>query len=155
MDTQQRRYQREYLRKRKAEDPDFRSKRAARQRAYRAVHGDRLNALKRQRYATDLEFRTRIKASNTQHARRYKLMHRYGMSLEEFGLRLEQQQGVCAICRRTFDKLCIDHCHHTGKLRGLLCHGCNAGLGFYEDNPAFMIRSAAYLRYWARKHAES
>ena len=39
----------------------------------------------------------------------------------------------------------VDHCHATGKVRGLLCHPCNAGLGFYRDDPRLMREAAAYI----------
>lgn len=46
----------------------------------------------------------------------------------------EKQQGVCAICKKlpSVGKLQIDHCHQTGKVRGLLCPACNSKLGFIE-----------------------
>jgi len=42
-------------------------------------------------------------------------------------------------------KLLIDHDHETGKIRGLLCHRCNTGLGFFLDNPHFLTNAAFYL----------
>jgi hypothetical protein len=153
MDTQQRRYQREYLRKRKAEDPEFRARKADYQRAYVAANRKWLNAQQRHRYATDPEYRAKLIASSIRHDRRLQLRRKYGMSLEEFDRLLAEQNQVCAICGRTSDKtLCVDHCHQTGKVRGLLCRRCNAGLGCYDDEPAFMSKAAAYLKHWRRKH---
>jgi len=138
------------------EDPDFRARRAESRRAYMATNRERLNAQNRQRYATNPEFRTRSNAWNAKNGRRRKLMERYGISLEEFDHLLTEQRGACAICGRTFDRTpCIDHSHRTGKTRGLLCRKCNAGLGFYDDDPAFMGTAVAYLQYWKSKHAES
>ena len=53
---------------------------------------------------------------------------------------------MCATCGKpSKETLCVDHCHATGTIRGLLCRKCNTGLGCYEDDPATMITSLAYL----------
>lgn len=60
---------------------------------------------------------------------------RFGITVEEYFLMLERQGGGCAICGIRHNhkrRFCIDHCHKTNKVRGLLCNGCNIGLGFYE-----------------------
>jgi hypothetical protein len=56
--------------------------------------------------------------------------------------------GLCDICGGvpTGIGLCIDHDHETGMVRGLLCNGCNIGLGGFRDNPRLLIRAADYLR---------
>lgn len=72
----------------------------------------------------------------------------YGITLEEYGQRFLRQGGVCAICnaRPTKDgPLAVDHDHTTGAVRGLLCRGCNVGLGCFTDNVAHMGRAIAYL----------
>jgi hypothetical protein len=95
-------------------------------------------------------------ASSIRHDRRLKLKRKYGMSLEEFDRILAEQGGACAICGQTSNEtLCVDHCHQTGKVRGLLCRRCNGGLGCYGDNPLFMSKAVAYLKYWKRRHSES
>lgn len=69
-------------------------------------------------------------------------------TLEDYEKLLEAQGGVCAICgipptpKRA---LCVDHCHSTGKVRGLLCTKCNRTLGQYGDNPVLLRRMAQYL----------
>lgn len=75
----------------------------------------------------------------------------YGLTRAEYDRRLEAQGRVCAICRtsepgpnRTM--WCVDHDHSTGAVRGLLCIGCNAGLGNLRDDPEILERAAAYLR---------
>jgi hypothetical protein len=75
------------------------------------------------------------------------------MSLQDYNAMLEAQGGACAVCRKkTKLTLCVDHCHHTGAVRGLLCVKCNAGLGCYEDQPSLMRAGADYLEIWlARK----
>ncbi len=61
----------------------------------------------------------------------------------------EEQDGCCAICKRhqsEFTKsLFIDHCHKTNKVRGLLCHNCNIGLGSFKDNIELMKNGINYL----------
>ena len=59
---------------------------------------------------------------------------------------LEEQNGVCAVCklpsRRT---LCVDHCHATRQVRGLLCDKCNTALGLFGDDSKRMRAAAAYV----------
>ncbi len=82
--------------------------------------------------------------------RRAHLMRNHNMSLETYNLMLEEQMGVCAICLHPesskhqngkIKSLAVDHCHETGKIRGLLCLSCNIALGKLKDN-VFIINSA-------------
>jgi hypothetical protein len=43
----------------------------------------------------------------------------------------------------------VDHCHISGKVRGVLCQNCNLGLGHFHDTPEKLERAAAYLRLHA------
>ena len=84
--------------------------------------------------------------------RSYALVRRFGITLEEYGALLESQQGRCAICgtdkpNGRWNTFHVDHCHKTGAIRGLLCHGCNAALGQFGDNEEG-IRSV--LKYFKR-----
>jgi hypothetical protein len=57
--------------------------------------------------------------------------------------------GTCDVCGGLplpGRKLNIDHCHTTGAIRGLLCHGCNVGLGYFKDSPERLIKAAEYLQ---------
>lgn len=70
----------------------------------------------------------------------------YGITTAEYNLMLSNQNGTCAICLRVPDKsLCIDHCHVSGKVRGLLCNPCNKGLGLFKDNIDHLNRAIMYL----------
>lgn len=76
-----------------------------------------------------------------------KLKSTYGISLKDYNRMLEEQKGVCAICYKPqVDKaLAVDHCHKSGKVRGLLCSLCNTSLGKMGDSPDRLRRAAAYL----------
>lgn len=81
------------------------------------------------------------------------LQHKYGIGEAQVELILKSQNGVCAICgqpetTKKYDKiqqLSVDHCHKTGKIRGLLCDVCNKGLGNFKDDPELLRKAAGYL----------
>jgi hypothetical protein len=56
------------------------------------------------------------------------------------------QRGCCAICELRPSVLYVDHCHTTGRVRGLLCANCNFGLGDFGDSSARCTRAGEYLR---------
>ncbi len=79
----------------------------------------------------------------------------YGISLKDYNEMLLKQNNLCAICFRpeTFlgkggkiRPLCVDHCHTTGKVRGLLCNSCNVALGNLDDNYQRILNAAEYIR---------
>jgi Recombination endonuclease VII len=126
--------------------PEARERRRASNRRYHAAHKAEINERKRRRWANDPEYRARNKATSTRSSRARRLK-RFGMSLLEYELRLARQNGACAICKKipTRRLLCIDHCHKTGKVRGLLCTPCNAALGVLGDHPERMQAATDYL----------
>jgi hypothetical protein len=76
---------------------------------------------------------------------------KYGLTDGQFEDMWIAQDGRCAICRtelvRTGMKSCnIDHCHNTGRVRGILCRGCNWGVGILGDDPDRLEAAARYLR---------
>lgn len=81
--------------------------------------------------------------------RRDQLKHLYGLTLEAFDDLLRAQNGECAICRTTTPggrgSWHVDHCHQTNRVRGVLCAGCNVGLGHMQDDPVRLRAAAAYL----------
>jgi hypothetical protein len=82
---------------------------------------------------------------------RQKLCAQYGITCADYERMLQAQFGGCAICgrgqsRSSDDNLYIDHCHKTGRVRGLLCTACNAGLGQFQDDPKLLRRAARYLK---------
>jgi Recombination endonuclease VII len=129
------------MRKKTGDDSEYRARTRAASRRHYEAHRDEINERRRTRWATDPEYREKQLAS-----RRKDQPKIYGISPEEFDAMLATQNGVCAICKRKSEKkLCVDHCHVTGVVRGLLCNKCNTGLGFYGDNPALLRTAAAYL----------
>ena len=138
----------EWKRKRYAEDPEFRARRLASNRAFYAAHKAEINARWRHRWATDPKFRERgLARARERDTRGDQLKKIYGISLDDYNAILARQNGACAICKQTTNKtLCVDHCHATGVVRGLLCRKCNTGLGCYDDNPRSFLTAIAYLQ---------
>lgn len=70
----------------------------------------------------------------------------YGITDAEYKQMVENQKGLCAICKKPPSKiLFVDHCHETGKVRGLLCHKCNVGLGYLGDSVQGIKNALEYL----------
>jgi hypothetical protein len=81
--------------------------------------------------------------------RKNNLKRMFGMSIEEYDKKLDDQGGGCKLCGLeciSGKRLAVDHDHKTGKIRDLLCNNCNAGLGKFQDNPELLIKAADYLR---------
>lgn len=80
-------------------------------------------------------------------------LKQYGVGLPTVQRLFEQQEGKCAICGEEGFKmrdthkssLNLDHCHTTGKVRGLLCHNCNRALGLFSDNTERLVSAIKYL----------
>jgi hypothetical protein len=141
-------------RERLAQDPDHRAGQNARRRAHYQAHKqkyrERANAFY-QANKESIQERARAarqarKQNNDQSIRSGKLKRLYGISAAEYDALLAKQGGVCAICRkRSKERLCVDHCHLTGTIRGLLCHACNLALGSLKEDQASLVAALAYL----------
>lgn len=68
----------------------------------------------------------------------------YGMTEEQYNEALKTHSQKCAMCGR-YDNLIIDHCHLTGKFRGLICRFCNFILGRFKDDPSILHKAQKYL----------
>lgn len=97
-----------------------------------------------------------VKAWKAKNPARYwhnQLMAKRGISYEQYKELEAKQSGVCAICKqpeteKQYGKtmpLSVDHCHKSGKIRGLLCSKHNRGLGQFNDNILFLESAIAYL----------
>lgn len=74
------------------------------------------------------------------------LVWRYGITKDQFEKMKVAQDNRCAICLTPTQRLYVDHCHTTKRVRGLLCNGCNAGLGQFGENETTMRRAIEYLK---------
>ena len=73
---------------------------------------------------------------------------KYGVSVADFDRMMADQDDVCAICKSkclTGNRLCIDHDHITGEVRGLLCRKCNSAIGHFNDDLALLTEAVRYL----------
>lgn len=92
--------------------------------------------------------RNRVSALKCYYAHReernnQRLVKRYGIDITQYNVLLQEQNNKCAMCDRDKGlfktKLCVDHDHKTGKIRGLLCRSCNALIGRFERKGIFKI----------------
>ncbi len=79
------------------------------------------------------------------------LKRQYGILLGDYEKMLQQQEGVCKICKnpethRHKKNLSVDHCHSEKKVRGLLCHKCNVALGLLNDDIEIITNMINYLK---------
>lgn len=84
------------------------------------------------------------------------LKQTYGITLQDYWELVEAQLGRCAICQqevelepkgkgKSYGGFAVDHCHVTGKVRGLLCYKCNLALGHFRDDPELLRKALKYL----------
>lgn len=114
------------------------------QRIYRARHREKVR-----------EYNRNYKRTKQQKHR----LEKYGIDQETYDFLKERQQSLCGICGRLFEgKISphVDHCHKTGKVRGLLCWNCNIRLGYLESE-VFRAQAEKYLQceYIEIKNKES
>lgn len=82
-------------------------------------------------------------------------LYQYGITKDQWQDMFKSQDGTCAICKQPetlFDsklqktrKLSVDHCHKTGRVRGLLCGKCNKGIGLLNEDPTLLSNAIDYL----------
>jgi len=79
----------------------------------------------------------------------YNLKRKFNMTVEDYNVLLQSQNNTCATCDKTHSsngkRLAVDHCHVTGKIRGLLCNECNTALGLVKENPVVLLELIDYL----------
>ncbi len=75
------------------------------------------------------------------------LRKKYGIEPSTYKSMLINQSGKCAICQKEdYTWLAVDHCHTTGRIRGLLCRYCNLVVGNSKENADICIRASVYIR---------
>jgi len=85
--------------------------------------------------------------TNPDKVKEYNLKKNHGLSLVQYRKLQLQQNNQCAICKKVEgDRLVVDHCHTTMTIRGLLCVGCNRGIGFFDDEPKKLTAAGDYLK---------
>jgi hypothetical protein len=126
MTPEQKGKDRDRSRKRYADlTPEKREEKSERERKWRLDNPDRIGEIRR---------RANLKCA-------------YGITPEEFDSIFQSQGESCAICKKKFTQYrwCLDHCHATEKVRGVLCHSCNTLLGHAKDNEQTLIDAVFYL----------
>lgn len=114
---------------------------------------EKRNEARREKYAQDSTFRSEHKATvvawqkanpEKRHANRLK---KYGITTADFKAMMDSQGGRCKICDTTEQGFpMVDHCHKSGKVRGLLCMQCNQGIGKMRDSESLLLSAIEYLR---------
>lgn len=125
---------------------------------WRSKHLERLRVEQAERRAKyperTKEVKQKWKAANKDKIKNYDLVKNFNITIEEYNRMNEAQNGLCAICKQpetkkskagTVFRLAVDHCHRTGKIRGLLCFKCNAAMGFFEKRDIPIINVELYL----------
>jgi hypothetical protein len=137
--------------------PEAAEKLRAYQRAYAAANKDKARARKiafqAKRWAEAPEEMAAIgkayRDANPDKVRAWSL-RQYGITPAQFDAIYDAQDGKCAVCRDGIPRIGkgrhLDHCHATNRIRGILCLGCNHGLGNFRDRPDALVAAASYLQ---------
>ena len=125
----------EARRRRYAESPKLRKKAQARCRAYRRANKAKI-----------AEKRRLDRKQHPEKMKKKRIEYTYGLSWDECPAILARQGGVCAMCKTKSKRpLCVDHCHKTGMVRGILCSPCNLTIGLCRDSTKITRAATAYL----------
>ncbi len=111
-----------------ARTPEQKAKRTEYMRGWREKNREKHNRLSR-------ESQKRNRHKYVEKIGDYHLRRKYGLSLDEKRAMVAAQNGKCLICAKEFKNsrsTHVDHCHQTGRIRGILCNVCNTKLGWYE-----------------------
>lgn len=135
-----RKYNKEYLGKNPDKAKKYKENRKEQQKQYRNANKQKRN-----------EYLKEWGKNNPEKKRAQKYRFRYGIDLQDYEVMLKSQENCCKICgsketnRKNTEYFAVDHCHETGKVRGLLCYNCNSGLGKFKDNPELLEKAIDYL----------
>lgn len=85
---------------------------------------------------------------------KHQRMYKYNLTEDDFNRMLENCNNSCEICGKPFSDESryttpgVDHCHETGKVRGLLCRKCNTAIGMLNDDITLIKKAFEYLNYY-------
>lgn len=134
--------------------PEERARRVAKKKEWRLKNQETLKERDRLRYEANKESRkVQMRANGPKH-RFASRLKKYGITEERYYELQTLQRNRCQICRRDENggrgRWHIDHCHKTGKVRGLLCSNCNVGLALMGESADQLRRAADYLERHAK-----
>lgn len=135
-------------------DPIYKAKRRAQSKAYREKNPEKVRAYAAAYVARNIERVREYRRANwlaikadPERRKAYELRKRFGIEYSDYLSLMSSQGGVCASCGMPPSSLflSVDHCHLTGRIRGLLCSNCNAGIGLLGDDLAGLRKAVLYL----------
>jgi predicted nucleic acid-binding Zn-ribbon protein len=107
------------------------------------------------KHASEYHYKWRKRKGQTETRKQMnrRFIREYGITLEQYEEILTIQGGKCAICGRSEPGkseskqafFCVDHCHETGKVRGVICRRCNIGIGHLMDSVDLLSKAIFYL----------
>jgi hypothetical protein len=113
----------------------------------------RQNSEKYKGYRANFDVQYQLTDKKKNYVKDWKLKSQYGISTTDFNALVEQQGNKCKICSTPFSGAarsltapCVDHCHSTTKVRGILCGACNRMLGMAKDNISVLEAAIKYLQ---------
>lgn len=95
---------------------------------------------------TAAKYRAKHRQRAVDSARRSERKNVYGITDRQVEVMIGLQDGKCLVCNDPLTKFHIDHCHVSGAVRGILCPGCNVGLGHFKERPEALSGAIRYLR---------
>lgn len=122
----------------KSVNPEYKEKQRASNKAWIEKNKERAKASQK-----------RWRAKQDPSYNRRKQLAKYNLSLDDYDELLAAQNGKCAICLKSpaeNKNLNVDHCHTTGKVRGLLCFRCNFGLSYFAEDYENLTRAAEHVK---------
>ena len=140
---------RAYMRARYHADP---SKQREAEKRYKAKHGDKIKARNNSpQYSANRKAWLAAHPEKAAYYSKVQRLKKYGLTPEQREAMAEAQGQLCPICRISFiglkpQRINVDHCHTTGKVRALLCNKCNTGIGALKEDPAIFAAALAYLQ---------
>lgn len=92
------------------------------------------------------EYKRRYNRKHREELRYKRIFKVYGMPRDEWERRKRDQNNCCKLCNSSERPLVVDHCHISGKVRGLICNRCNRALGLFGDNVEGVQNALKYLK---------